>query len=141
MDVFLFQTPDNGDIEVIDGRVTLSAGLDTASYLSLFGGNLADDGSQNNQFNWWGNLSEPDPSFHYRSELQHLVGTIPATSGNLKRLADAAARDLKWLTDVGAAEKIETTATLTGLNCVSLKVEIRESGGGDFEENWSLQLR
>ena len=43
-DVLLFQTIDDGNVEVINGIITMSGGLDTAAYLSLFGGNEEDDG-------------------------------------------------------------------------------------------------
>jgi len=139
MDVLLFQTNDNGEIEIEGGLVTLSPGLDTSAYLSLFGGNWKDDGSQNNRQTWWGNLDESDPAMQYRSETQYLLGTIPATTGNLKRIEDAARRDLQWLTDEGAANSVTVSASLIGLNRVKIAIVIRAEGDEaefNYTENW-----
>lgn len=138
-DVLLFQTSDNGEIEIEGGLVTLTPGLDTAAYLSLFGGNWKDDGSQNNRQTWWGNLGEPDPVQRYRSETQYLLGTIPATSRNLRRIEDAAARDLQWLLDESIASSLTVSASLIGLNRVKIEVIIRADGDEsqfNYTENW-----
>jgi len=55
-DVKLFQTTDDGDIYVVNGIVEMSGGLETSAYLSLFGGNEDDDGSDGSPFSWWANL-------------------------------------------------------------------------------------
>lgn len=138
-DVLLFQTPDNGEIEIEGGLVTLTPGLDTAAYLSLFGGNWKDDGSQNNRQTWWGNLGEQDPSRGYRSETQYLLGTIPATSRNLRRVEDAATRDLQWLLDEAIASSLTVSASLIGLNRVKIEIIIRAEGDEsqfNYTENW-----
>lgn len=138
-DVLLFQTNDNGEIEIEDGLVTLTPGLDTAAYLSLFGGNWKDDGSQNNRQTWWGNLGETEPAQRYRSETQYLLGTIPATSRNLRRIEDAAARDLQWLLDESIASSLTVSASLIGLNRVKIEVIIRAEGDEsqfNYTENW-----
>jgi phage gp46-like protein len=138
-DVLLFQTPDNGEVEIEGGLVTLTPGLDTAAYLSLFGGNWKDDGSQNNRQTWWGNLGEQDPSRRYRSETQYLLGTIPATSRNLRRVEDAATRDLQWLLDEAIASSLTVSASLIGLNRVKIEIIIRAEGDEsqfNYTENW-----
>ena len=43
-DVLLYHTPDGGEIEMVNGLVTMSGGLETMAYLCLFGGNEEDDG-------------------------------------------------------------------------------------------------
>lgn len=138
-DVLLYQTNDNGEIEIESGLVTLTPGLDTAAYLSLFGGNWKDDGSQNNRETWWGNLNETEPAKRYRSETQYLLGTLPATSRNLRRIEDAAARDLQWLLDEAIASSLTVSASLIGLNCVKIEVIIRAEGDEsqfNYTENW-----
>lgn len=143
MDVLLFQTNDNGEMEIENGIVTLSPGLETSAYLSLFGGNWKDDGSQNNRQTWWGNLDETDPSRQYRSETQFLLGTLPATTGNLKRIEDAAKRDLSWLVDENAASSVTVSASLIGLNRVKIEIVIRAEGNEaefNFTENWRASI-
>jgi len=138
-DVLLFQTNDNGEIEIEGGLVTLTPGLDTSAYLSLFGGNWKDDGSQNNRQTWWGNLDETEPAKRYRSETQYLLGTIPATSRNLRRVEDAATRDLQWLLDEAVASSLTVSASLIGLNRVKIEVIIRAEGDEsqfNYTENW-----
>lgn len=138
-DVLLFQTDDDGEIEIEGGLMTLTPGLDTSAYLSLFGGNWKDDGSQNNRQTWWGNLDETDPSKRYRSETQYLLGTIPATSRNLRRVEDAATRDLQWLLDEAIASSLTVSASLIGLNRVKIEIIIRAEGDEsqfNYTENW-----
>lgn len=142
-DVHLFQTEDNGDIEIEGGIVTLTPGLDTTAYLSLFGGNLKDDGSQNNSLTWWGNLDEDTPSRSYRSETQFLLGTIPATSHNLRRLEDAGRRDLQWLLDDSIASSLTVEASLIELNRVRIDIVIKAEGNEsqfNFVENWKASV-
>lgn len=143
MDVLLFQTNDNGEIEIENGIVTLSPGLETSAYLSLFGGNWKDDGSQNNRQTWWGNLDETERVRQYRSETQFLLGTLPATTGNLKRIEDAAKRDLAWLVDENAASSVTVSASLIGLNRVKIGVVVRAEGNEaefNFTENWRASI-
>lgn len=142
-DVLLFQTPDNGDMEIEEGLVTLTPGLDTAAYLSLFGGNWKDDGSQNNRQTWWGNLDETEPSKRYRSEAQFLLGTIPAIPRNLRRIEDAATRDLQWLLDERVASSLTVSASLVGLNRVKIEIVIRAEGDESqfsYTENWRASI-
>lgn len=138
-DVKLFQTDDDGDITVENGLVEMSGGLETAAYISLFGGNEDDDGRGDNPLTWWGNLDEIDPVRQYRSETQHLLQAIPATTGNLRRIEDAAARDLAWFLAQGIASAVTVAATIPGVNRIKLTVDIEalgEESSFEFVENW-----
>ena len=142
-DVFLYQTIDDGEIDVENGLIEMSGGLDTAAYLSLFGGNEDDSGSDNDPFNWWANLDEIDPANQYRSETQHLLAGIPATSGNLHRIEDAANRDLKWLLDKKIASLVAVTASIPALNRIKILVNIEAQGiesSFEFVENWKASV-
>lgn len=139
-DVKLFQTPDDGEISIVNGVTEMSGGLETAAYLSLFGGNDNDDGSANSPFSWWGNLSEVDPAKQYRSETQNLLRSLPAIPFNLRRIEDASERDLAWMIPAGVATTIAVTATIPGVN----KIRIVALIDGDIElvflENWKAEL-
>lgn len=138
-DVKLLQTADEGEINVENGIVEMSAGLGTAAYLSLFGGNEDDDGRADNPANWWGNLDEIDPVRQYRSETQHLLQALPATTGNLRRIEDAASRDLAWLVQNKAASSLTVAARMPGLNKIKLTINIEavgEESSFEFVENW-----
>ena len=58
-DVLLTHTDDDGDIEVLNGLVTMAGGLETAVYLSLFGANEHDPGGLDSPQQYWGNWGEP----------------------------------------------------------------------------------
>lgn len=138
-DVRLFQTNDNGNISVDAGIVAMDGGLETAAYLSLFGGNHLDDLSQNTPFSWWGNIGETDTAFQYRSLFQWAKTQYPLTSGNLVRFEDAAKRDLQWFLDKQIASEVNVSATIPGLNTLALDVEILAYGQRNqfrFTENW-----
>lgn len=138
-DVKLFQTDDDGNITVENGLVEMSGGLETAAYLSLFGGNEDDDGRDNNPANWWANLDEVDPTRQYHSETQNLLQALAATTGNLRRIEDAAARDLAWFVDSGVASSVTVSASIPGINRIKLTIDIEAIGqesSFEFVENW-----
>jgi phage gp46-like protein len=138
-DVLLFQTTDDGEIEVEDGHVTLSGGLETAAYLSLFGGNEQDSGRPDDPLTWWGNIDEQQPERQYRSETQYLLQSIPAVPANLRRIEQAAQRDLAWFVTVGAATEVSAVATMPAVNRVRLVIQITANGIPttiEYIENW-----
>lgn len=138
-DVSLFQTNDDGNIEVVGGIVTMGGGLETSAYLSLFGGNEDDDGSQNSPVSWWANLDEVDPVRQHRSETQNLLQALPATTGNLRRIEEAANRDLAWFIESNVASSVNVVASIPGINKIKLTIDIEALGNEssfEFVENW-----
>ena len=148
-DVRLFHQDDGGNIELTSSAktdVVLDDGLETAAYLSLFGGNerhpglTFDNGTseQPHSLQWWGNHGEPEVR-KQTSETQHLLRSLTATSGNLVRLEDAVFNDLQWFKDEKIASEIEATATMTGVNKVSISVRLlvdTETFDFVFETDW-----
>jgi len=142
-DVLLFQTVNNGDILIENGLTKLSGGMETAAYLSLFGGNEDDAGNDNSSQEYWGNLDETNPAFKYRSETQNLLKSIPATSSNLNRIRDAVKTDLEWFVTEGVATEVDALVTIPGLNEISIKVTINafgEESEFEFIENWKASI-
>lgn len=138
-DVLLYQTNDNGEINVEGGVVEFSGGLRTSVYLSLFGGNEDDPGGSDTALSWWGNKIEPDPVRAYRSETQYLLSSIPALPKNLRRIEQAVKRDLQWMIEQRAASEIEVSASVPSLNRVAIELKIRAQGREEnfnFSENW-----
>ena len=127
-DVLLYQSVDGGEIVVENGLTEMSGGLETMAYLCLFGGNEDDDGSQDSPKTWWANLDEEDPDAQYRSETQNLLTRIPATTGNLKRLKDAAERDLAAFTNSGAADSVVVAVSIPALNKIKISASITVNG-------------
>lgn len=138
-DILLAQTADGGEISVEGGLVEMTADFRTMAYLCLFGGNEDDDGREGNPANWWGNLGGVPAAEQYRSETQHLLQALPATTGSLRRLEDAALRDLEVFLDEGIASSVTATASLPGLNQLTLTVTVEARGERtqfEFTENW-----
>lgn len=138
-DILLYQSNDNGEINAAAGLIEMSGGLETAAYLSLFGGNEQDDGRQDNPRQWWGNLDEAQTENQYRSETQYLLRSIPSIPANLRRLEEAAKRDLAWFVSARAATSVSVSASMPGLNQVRIVVHLNIEGDPaqlEFVENW-----
>lgn len=139
MDVHLYQTNDGGTIDFVNGLAVMSDGLESAVYLSLFGGNELDSGEEaTDAQQWWGGLDETDESRQYRSRTQYLLRALPAVSANLRKLEDAMQDDLAWMLD-SFVTSIEATASLTAPRRVSLEIVVTIGDSEytfDFEESW-----
>lgn len=128
-DVLMYNTDDGGEITIEAGAVLLKDGLETAVYLSLFGGNEDDRGTEATaSLQWWGNLGEDDPARRYRSETQALLVNAPITTATARAIEAAALRDLAWLTSGGFAKSISASVTLPARNKIVLVVEIIADG-------------
>lgn len=127
-DVNLFHEEDGGECTVENGAPELSNGFASAGYLSLFGGNEDDSGlTGDDAKQWWGNLDEPVEARRYRSETQYLMRSLPLVPANLRRVEDAAGRDLGWMVaEFGAS--ITALATIPARNRMRLKVDILING-------------
>lgn len=135
-DVYIYDTADGGnitpDLEIRDG-------LENAVYLSLFGGNVLDDGSQDTPFQWWGNLNENQESKMYRSQASYLLRTVTPTANNLRRIEDAAKRDLAWMISDGITETVSIVATMPALNHVKLTVALNGIDPIEFRAFWATK--
>lgn len=140
-DVLLYQTTDEGEINVADGITELTPDFRTMIYLSLFGGNEDDAGGDDTTNTWWGNYGESDAAYQYRSETQHLLQALPATSSNLKRIADAVKRDLnRDFIATGIADGADVEVSIPALNKVSITGNISISDNPvyfEYTENWN----
>lgn len=130
MDVKLFNTDDGGDIDVTYDtagyfNVTLSAGLETAVYLSLFGGS-----------NWWGNIGE-QPARQYNSKTEAILSGYPMTTGNLLRLEEAIRADLQWMTATGAATSVDASASIIDANRVQIDISVNAEDNITYILNWA----
>jgi phage gp46-like protein len=132
-DVLLRQTNDGGDITLQAGLVLLSEGLETAAYLSLFGGNEDDPGETDVTLQWWGNLLDVEVDRAYRSETQYLIRGLPAVPFNLRRIEQAAARDLQWMLDDKLAQSITVEATIPSAGRVRIGLVIITADGQRIE--------
>ena len=149
-DVRIFHEADGGNIEfagddTVVSDIKLDTGLESAVYLSWFGGNERSHGHDDNNNSkhhhgpeWWGNIGEPEAR-HMKSELQHVLRDLPATSNNLLRIEDAAKRDIQWMLDEGLATKVGVTASLLGVDKVGIEAVIVIQGeefAVAFQTSW-----
>jgi phage gp46-like protein len=126
-DVALRHTDNGGEITAANGLLNLDDGLYGAVYLSLFGGNIDDSGSDGDKSRqWWGNLSELSPERKHRSETQNVLRSLPLVPASLRQIEDANKRDLAWMVpDVATAD---ARATMPALNTVKMEIAIRVDG-------------
>ena len=138
-DILLEQTNDNGDINVVNGAVTMTGSFETMAYLCLFGGNEDDDGRSDSPETWWGNIEEIDPDLRYVSETQNLLKSIPAISSNLLKIQAAAERDLAVFINKSIASSVVVAVSIPALNRVTIAIDIEAVGDESsfkFTENW-----
>jgi hypothetical protein len=144
-DVYLYQTLNDGDIIVEGGVVQMTGGFDTMAYLVLFGGNADDKGAEEKSKQWWANWIEPDESKHERGEFQYLIDSLPASSGNLLILEQAAQRDMdKAFVKTGIANVVTVTLSIPKINQVAVSIVIEADGDRvefKFLANWAAMER
>jgi len=137
-DVLLYQTVDDGEMNVELGVTEMTGGFQTAIYLSFFGGNEDDSGQEVDKLKqYWQNHIETVPARKLRSETQHIIDSLPATSGNLKLIEAAMIKDLDWMQD--STSLIEVAATLPSRNRVDLFANIEADGVREefkYSANW-----
>jgi phage gp46-like protein len=134
-DVRLFQTPDGGEISVVNGVAAMDGGLNTYIYLCLFGGNDDDPGESDTTKSWWGNSLETDPNRQLRSRTQNMLKSIPATSGNVKRIKIAVESDIEFAVSSGVLKEAVVTVSIPKLNRVSIVID-SEVGQFEYMEPW-----
>lgn len=144
-DVRLFNTQDGGEINFVNGHLEMTAGFETMIFLCLFGGNIEDDGLENNKKTWWGNLNIDNPDHRYISRFQNLARGLPLTSNSLRRLEDAALSDLNVFKTSGIAGEVSAVTSIPVRNRLKLTVDVNspsgESSHVEFLLNWqSYQL-
>lgn len=123
-DLKLYDTPDGGEIRVINGEPTLDTGLETTVYISLFG-----------QFSeWWGNEFQEIP---LTSNLMTFLINNPVTAQNLRRAEDRTELDLEWLKDTGIADEIEANVTYND-GQLNVNVLITKESATLLEDKYAL---
>ena len=120
----------------------MTAGLGVAAYLALMGGNQLDTGRPGDKKNWWGNIDEIDPSKEYHSETQLVLDGLPATSGNLVVLQNAANRDLSFFLTENIASSVDVFVAIVAPKRVEFAIDIQAEGAKTefrFTENWEAR--
>lgn len=136
-DVLMTAGGDGGGIEFVNGQPIMSAGLRTAAFLSLFGGNHGDDGRSQNKKTWWGNIDEENEAYKYIGRFWNLVQGLPLTSNNLRRLENAALADLDWMKTEKIAQEIIVETSIPYVKILQMIININ-SPGKNFTEKYLL---
>lgn len=142
-DVVIYQGIDDGEISVNNGIVFMDGGLQTAVYLSLFGGNEDDNGLENNKLGWWGNIDEALPSRKYVSRTQNILQAIPATSANLLKVEQAIEKDLEWLLNDGIATSFDIELSIPSINKIDILltiIRVESTQDLTFSANWKASI-
>lgn len=140
-DVMLFQGPDGGDVNVTAGVLALDDTPFTAVYLSLFGGNVEDNGTTSTESKqWWANVAEEVADRRYRSQTQAALIGLPAIPANTVRLEQAAASDLEWMQTEGVASEVAISVTMPARNTARVFIKITGADGSvypfEFTKPW-----
>lgn len=126
-DVRIYSTDDGGEVAFVNGLLSLDGGIESAVFLSLFGGNEDDEGLSDTAKQWWGNIGEAE-EFQFRSRTQALLRGLAANTANLKRLQEATSEDLTWFVSTGIATLVSTRVTLPAPKRVAIEVAIEIDG-------------
>jgi phage gp46-like protein len=138
-DLLLIDTPDGGDISIEDELFVNDRAFNTAVYLSLFGGNKDDTGKVKNKNEWWGNLlPETAEAEKLVSRFQAIITGLPMTAKNIQEAENAAALDLKWITDEGIAQSVEVDGRTGAGNKFYLNIAARADGKSIYENTFAL---
>jgi phage gp46-like protein len=128
-DLLLYDTPDGGDIRITDGLIEGDRAYDTAVYLSLFGGNKADNGKTKNRKTWWGNtLRGVSESQRLVSRFQAIIEGLPMNTKNIQDAEDAALLDLQWMIDERIADEILAEGRAVSHSRFLIKIQINAKG-------------
>lgn len=140
-DVLITITPeDGGNVDIENGRTALTDGLETCINLMLYGGNLADAGTDaTKSLQWWGNFAEADATKHLRSRTQALVDSLPLTPSNLLRIEDAARADTSDLLALKIASSVLVSASLPSVNAVAVDIKVVSVDGSEFSRQYILK--
>lgn len=141
-DVRIYQAADGGEISITNGEPLTDEGLESAAYLSCFGGNQDDSGLTDGEpHQWWANVEEPVRERRLRSQLQSVLRGMPCTPFNLRRAEDAAMSDLEWMvTELQA--KVTVEASIPAVEWINIHVTIAigdTKDNFDFGSRWASQ--
>jgi phage gp46-like protein len=138
-DLLLSETPDGGDVSILEGLFQSDLGFSTAVYLSLFGGNKADSGKVKNKHTWWGNtLRNVNENEKMISRFQALIYGMPMTTKTIQEAEAAAILDLQWLVNEKIADEVSASGKAVSRNRFVLSVKISAGGKDVYSNSFAL---
>ena len=131
-DIWLYDTPDGGQISNDGGSPIMTYGPETWAYLSLFGVIGSVD-------NWWANdiLAEEQK---LQGRFAEFIANNPPSTSNLRQAEEYAAQDLNSFITSGFCSDIEVSISLDSAKKITLRCFLLQSDQviADFEftDNW-----
>jgi len=127
-DVLLQQSLDGGEIQLENGQIKLTTGLETAVYLSLF-----------SPSDWFLNDVAESNEEKLSSETEQIISTLPNVSKNYALLEQAINNDLAWLISSNLATDIRVGISSNQINRVNIVLEI-DTITYSFNEGWATNV-
>jgi phage gp46-like protein len=128
-DLYLMPTNDGGEIEIVNGKPTMTDGLLVSVYLSLF------------TPPWWGN-SVSEPSEQFSGNLSDVLNE-PLTLQTRLDVIAAGRSALQWLIDNGIAKEIDVQAEIVTASALYILVTVTQPSGEVASQrygmNWDAQ--
>lgn len=144
-DVKLIIEDNVGNIIIENGMVQMDGGLQGFVLLSLFGGNIADDGSSGTDLKtWWGNRLENDNDYKYVSRTQYILRNLPVSTNNILKLNEAIKLDLQAMISQKIATEINSEVVTVGLNRIKITINIVSQGKKEeftYYVNWENDIK
>lgn len=139
-DVYHFDGPNGGRIEIENGFFTMTSFIETIVYHCFFGGNRDDDGSKaTERKQWWGNEGEPKER-HQRGKLQSLLYGGPITSALLPKIEEAAEDDIKSGMPKEILSSVTVSASVPSPKRVNIRSKILTVTGTPYVVNIGVPL-
>ena len=132
-DIAIYQTPDGGDISIINGEPVMDGGFESAAYLSLFGGGESSHWSEEYQ----------GESEKLTSRFYNFIIGNPKSVTNLNKAEELAKQDLNWFLKDGIADTLNLSITSTDKSRIQLSYELLLDGvtlaKNLFNINWGYE--
>lgn len=122
MDLRMLDTGNGGDLIRLGEDLATTSGLETAVYLSLFGG--AD---------WWANALTDDRQERYQSRTEQTLREVALNSAGRIRIEQAVLEDLAWCNDIPGSKPAVAVA-IAGPDRATITITI---AGQQFGLQWS----
>ena len=146
-DLLIYSTEDGGEIQLNDENLFVADhGFDSAIYLSLFGGNYKDNGSESKKkYEYWGNkLEKNNPERKLTSRTQNVITGLPAVPSNINKVRAAMNEDLSWMVNTGIVDTIDIILTIPKRNWLHAEIsgikDKKKIFGTAYEQLWLAKI-
>lgn len=121
----------NGDLSIVNGKIEFDYSLETAVFLSLFGGNKKADtkekrnpsGTENED--WFGNMYLKETgTVLFNSTFERTIIENAVVSGNLIVFEKAAVNDLNWFIQRKIADEVKAEVSIVDKDTIKITVRI-----------------